>query len=77
MGVICSNSQIKRKESKQIQTDKIVEIINNNSYNYNNLNIVIELIYDISIFDMAIYQQMILICSRNKKYKWQNRLRYN
>ncbi|CAD8205271.1 unnamed protein product [Paramecium octaurelia] len=49
MGPVCSNSQIKRKESKQIQTDQVVEQINNNTNILNNINIVIELIYDINI----------------------------
>ncbi|CAK60871.1 unnamed protein product (macronuclear) [Paramecium tetraurelia] len=55
MGPVCSNSQIKRKESKQIQTDQVVEQINNTNI-LNNINIVIELIYDI-INDLDLEQK--------------------
>ncbi|CAD8112534.1 unnamed protein product [Paramecium sonneborni] len=45
MGLMCSSSQINKREQKQIQTDQIiVEMMSNN---FNNLNIVIELIQDI------------------------------
>ncbi|CAD8166622.1 unnamed protein product [Paramecium pentaurelia] len=57
MGPMCSSSQIKRRESKQIQTDQIVEQINNNNTNIlNSISIVIELIYDI-INDLDLQQK--------------------
>ncbi|CAD8083646.1 unnamed protein product [Paramecium primaurelia] len=39
MGPMCSSSQIKRRESKQIQTDQIVEQINNNTNILNSISI--------------------------------------
>ncbi|CAD8082412.1 unnamed protein product [Paramecium primaurelia] len=56
MGSICQRQQIKRKESKQIQTEQVIEQFNNNTNIFNNINIVIELIYDI-INDLDLKQK--------------------
>ncbi|CAK57419.1 unnamed protein product (macronuclear) [Paramecium tetraurelia] len=59
MGPMCSSSQIKRRESKQIQTEKIVEQINSNTNIFNSINIVIELINDIiNNLDLPLKQEV-------------------